>query len=130
MSSQDPPHHPPAHHDPPVMSTVEAFADRKRVVEAKFGPGAWQKIEKVRPHRCNGHIEDFMVASTTIPFTDAGRTFKLIFSCFWSQPGHEPTRIYKQPTPYGGQSGLKRGMWWNDDRTTDEEKDIAAKAAS
>ncbi|KAI8917633.1 hypothetical protein DFJ77DRAFT_509108 [Powellomyces hirtus] len=106
----------------PSNPSPEAIAQRRSLVDAKFGPGAWENSKPVRPHRCNGHVEDFMVAVTTWPMNDAGLTFRIMAKCFFTEQGKEPERHYKQPVPFGQQLGQKRGMWWSGDENTAEQE--------
>ncbi|TPX67089.1 hypothetical protein SpCBS45565_g03992 [Spizellomyces sp. 'palustris'] len=107
---------------PPASSpsgpSPEALAQRRALVNAKFGPGAWERSQP-RPHRCNDHLEDFIVALTTWPMQDVPSTFNIFWQCMRSEPGNEPPRDYKTPVPYGSQAGQKRGMWFGDDEPND-----------
>ncbi|KAJ3115575.1 hypothetical protein HDU96_000399 [Phlyctochytrium bullatum] len=54
---------------------------------------------KIKPHRCNGHMEDFLIGITSLPL-DVVRPFGLFLKCMWSNPGEEPPRLMKEPTEF------------------------------
>ncbi|KAI8585100.1 hypothetical protein BDZ88DRAFT_434123 [Geranomyces variabilis] len=118
------PHAVPHPHPLPQPSPEEAIAIRKRVVDAKFGPGSWEKSSKTNPHRCNGHLEDWIVAVTTWPMDGAGATFSALMNCFWSEAGKEPPRRFLEPVPFGAQRGQKRGMWWGSEDNVVEQDNL------
>ncbi|KAI8850423.1 hypothetical protein BC829DRAFT_389385 [Chytridium lagenaria] len=73
---------------------------QKAVTDARFGPGAFDRAqERIRPHRCNGHMEDLIIGMTSLPF-DVVQPFKVFWACMWSKEGEEPPRIGKEPSDF------------------------------
>ncbi|KAJ3210188.1 hypothetical protein HDU67_005571 [Dinochytrium kinnereticum] len=73
---------------------------QKAMVDARFGVGAYDRAqEKIKPHRCNGHMEDLIIGMTSIPF-DVVHPFKLFWGCMFSKEGEEPSRLMKQSSEF------------------------------
>ncbi|KAI9100703.1 hypothetical protein DFS34DRAFT_498146 [Phlyctochytrium arcticum] len=104
------------------QSHVDPHAIRKLHVEAKFGKGSY-KPEKVQPHRCNPHVDDFCISIQTFPWRDVPETFMAMVACFRSRVGEEPPRIAKEPTPYGVHSGEKKWIFDLNDIDSKPSKD-------
>ena len=64
-----------------------ALLKRRAAADAKYGPGSWREGEARRkPHRCNGHLEDFIVGTTTWPI-DLVEPFSRFWNCMLSAKG-------------------------------------------
>lgn len=84
----------------PEMTDAEKHVARqKALVYAQFGPGSWERSSKLnKPHRCNGHLDDFLYAASSWPFLiRSGPHFIRFFQCQFSSRGNEPERLYVPP---------------------------------
>ncbi|KAJ3221182.1 hypothetical protein HK099_003713 [Clydaea vesicula] len=71
---------------------------QRQKVDEKFGPGAWRKVEdKIKPHRCNPHLQDFLISISYYPFNYAKFSAYILFQCFRSEVGKEPKRFMLNP---------------------------------
>ncbi|KAI8805347.1 hypothetical protein BJ742DRAFT_775282 [Cladochytrium replicatum] len=67
---------------------------RRLRVDQQFGVGAFDEaMKKMRPHRCNAHLEDFF--DSVVSMDRVWEGFSLFVKCMGSQKGQEPSRIQR-----------------------------------
>lgn len=83
-----------------LNSTEEAKEKRKRIVDARFGEGTYEKsIKKIHPHRCARHLDDVIHALFNGK-TSVANAVSVFATCFFSNVGNEPKRVYPDSEPF------------------------------
>ncbi|KAJ3185826.1 hypothetical protein HDU85_001195 [Gaertneriomyces sp. JEL0708] len=75
----------------PALPTPEEIARKKAAVEAKFGPGSWEKSQRTAtPHRCNPHLQLFLASLSEGRVSEATARGGRFIGCLWAKEGEEP----------------------------------------
>ncbi|KAI8903834.1 hypothetical protein EDD86DRAFT_95265 [Gorgonomyces haynaldii] len=73
------------------MKDEDHIARQRKIVDDKYGPGAFDRAQqKIKPHRCHRHLDDMLLGLYNLDL----KPMPVLFQCFFSEEGKEPKRVY------------------------------------